>query len=62
MNDDIIKLGDFLKLKNICQSGGEAKVLIQSGQVKLNGEIETQRGKKLKKGDKVVVDNKEYIW
>lgn len=62
MKEDIIKLGDFLKIENICQSGGEAKMLIQSGQVKLNGEIETRRGKKLSKGDRITIDNKEYIY
>lgn len=48
-----IKLDQFLKLQGVVQSGGEAKVLIQTGQVQVNQEIETRRGRKLKPGDRI---------
>ena len=48
-----MKLNQFLKWHNVVSSGGEAKILINSGQIKVNGEIERKRGRKLVKGDKV---------
>ncbi len=54
-----IQLDQFLKLANIVQSGGEAKHLIQGGEVKLNGEIETRRKKKLQPGD--VIEIFDYV-
>ncbi|GMI36904.1 hypothetical protein TeGR_g12326, partial [Tetraparma gracilis] len=48
-------LQSFLQLTSAAQTGGEAKVMIQDGEVKLNGEVETRRGKKLFRGDKVKV-------
>jgi ribosome-associated protein len=53
---EYIKLEQFLKLANVVESGGQAKVLIQAGQVKVNGEIETRRGRKLHQGDAVEFD------
>ncbi|MBX9671531.1 MAG: RNA-binding S4 domain-containing protein [Candidatus Obscuribacterales bacterium] len=50
-----IRLDQFLKLKNITQSGGEAKHVIQNGEVKVNGETETRRGRKLHPGDLIEV-------
>lgn len=50
---DTIKLEQFLKWAGVVQTGGEAKLLIQDGQVLLNGEIEVRRGKQLKEGDLV---------
>ena len=50
---EFIKLESLLKLANLVGSGGEAKVLIQDGQVSVNGEICTMRGKKLRPGDVV---------
>ncbi len=61
MEKDYITLSDFLKLNNIVQSGGEAKILIQSGQVTVNGEVETRRGKKLHKGDKITFNSEEHL-
>ncbi len=52
--DEPIKLDQFLKMKGIVESGGQAKMLIQAGEVKVNGQIETRRGRKLIKGDRVV--------
>ena len=48
---EFIKLQDAMKLINLVESGGEAKLLIQEGQVLLNGEVCTQRGRKLRPGD-----------
>ncbi len=63
MNDNIvkidteyIKLQDLLKFSGIVLSGGEAKFAIQNGEVTLNGEVCTMRGKKLRAGDSVVFD------
>jgi ribosome-associated protein len=57
--DDYIKLDQFLKLAQIVQTGGQAKQLIQSGEVLVNGEVETRRGRKLVPGDVVEVDGEE---
>ena len=50
-----ITLGQALKASNLVGSGGEAKVLIQGGEVRVNGEVETRRGRKLEEGDVVEV-------
>lgn len=52
INDEFIKLDSLLKYSGIAETGGEAKVLIQSGQVLVNGEVCTMRGKKMRDGDK----------
>ena len=49
---EFIKLQDAMKFANAVYSGGEAKVLIQEGQVEVNGEVCTMRGKKLRPGDR----------
>ena len=51
--DEFIKLGQALKKAGLVESGVDAKFFIQDGQVKLNGETELQRGKKLYNGDVV---------
>jgi len=48
-----IQLDQFLKIVGVTQTGGQAKLLIQSGEVQVNGETETRRGKKLVTGDRV---------
>ncbi len=55
-----IRLDQYLKLMNAVSSGGEAKHLIQSGQVKVNGDIETRRGRKLAAGDVIELDELEF--
>ena len=50
-----ITLGQALKAVNLVGSGGEAKVLIQIGEVRVNGKVETRRGLKLREGDVVEV-------
>ena len=57
-----MKLDQFLKWHNFVSSGGEAKNIIQSGLVKVNGEIEIRRGRKLVKGDKVMFLKNELIF
>ena len=57
-----MKLDQFLKWNNIVSSGGEAKILILSGQVRVNGEIEKKRGRKLNLGDVVKFSNNEIIY
>ena len=57
-----MKLDQFLKWHNVVSSGGEAKFLINSGKVKVNGEIEIRRGRKLVKGDKVMFLKSELIF
>lgn len=56
LRDDYIKLGQALKAAGLVESGVEAKLVIQDGQVKVNGQVEVQRGKKLISGDKVEFD------
>lgn len=51
IRDEFIKLGQALKLAGLVDSGVDAKFVIQDGQVKVNGEIDTRRGKKLYSGD-----------
>ena len=57
-----MKLDQFLKWKNLVSSGGEAKIYIKSGAVKINGVIETRRGRKLNSGDKVIFLKNELIF
>ena len=57
-----MKLDQFLKWHNLVSSGGEAKILIKGGNVKVNGEIEMKRGRKLIKGDKVMFLKNELIF
>ncbi|CAN5451621.1 S4 domain-containing protein YaaA [soil metagenome] len=57
--DEYIKLDQFLKLAQVVQTGGHAKLLIQAGGVLVNGEVETRRGRKLYPGDVVEVDGEE---
>jgi ribosome-associated protein len=59
--EDIIALDMFLKLANVVQSGGQAKHLIQSGGVLVNGEVEVRRGRKLRPGDLVDVNGEQFV-
>ena len=58
---EFIRLDALLKFAAAVESGGEAKLLIQDGYVKVNGEPCTQRGKKLREGDTVTAEGKIYI-
>ena len=56
---EFIKLQDLLKLANLVGTGGEAKIVIQEGEVFVNGEVCTMRGKKIRPGDAVAYDGEE---
>lgn len=56
-----IRLDQFLKWMNVVVSGGEAKHLIQAGEVLVNGEVETRRTKKLRNGDVVTFAGQEMV-
>ena len=58
---EYIKLQDALKFANVVYSGGEAKTLIQEGQVTVNGEVCTMRGKKLRTGDKFQFEGYKFV-
>ena len=53
LRDEFIKLGQAIKAAGLVESGVEAKIVIQDGEVKVNGVVETQRGKKLFGGEVV---------
>ena len=55
-----IKLEQLLKLSAVVSTGGEAKIIIQNGQVEVNGEVSLERGKKLFGGEKVAVGGQVY--
>ncbi len=57
IKDEFIKLGQAMKLGGMVGSGVDAKLVIQDGQVKVNGETETRRGRKLYKGDVITWDD-----
>ena len=53
VRDEVIRLGQFLKLAGVVETGGEAKLRIQEGEAKVNGEVDTRRGRQLVPGDLV---------
>jgi len=54
-----VPLGAFLKLAGVASTGGHAKLLVQEGEVRVNGEVETRRGRKLVAGDVVGTGRRE---
>jgi len=60
MAADFIKLDQFLKITDIARSGGEAKLIIRSGEVSVNGEMELRRGRKLYDQDVVTVEDTSF--
>lgn len=58
IHTEYIKLDALLKLAGLVETGGEAKVLIQDGQVQVNGDVCLMRGKKLRPGDQVTLDGR----
>lgn len=56
---DTIRLGQLLKVAGIADSGGEAKALIADGQVSVNGEVETRRGRQLHAGDELAAGDEK---
>ena len=59
--EDTIRLDQFLKLSDCAQTGGEAKLLIQAGDVTVNGVVETRRRRKLVPGDRVMCRGEEVV-
>lgn len=57
IDTEFIKLQDLLKFAGLVETGGQAKILIQDGYVTVNGEICTMRGKKIRNGDVVTLDD-----
>ncbi len=55
--EEYIKLDSAMKLTGLCSTGGQAKIAIQNGKVKVNGEVCTMRGKKLRRGDTAEFEN-----
>ena len=60
IRDEFIKLGQVLKAEGLVENGGEAKEAVQAGEVKVNGEVETRRGRKCVPGD-VIEFNGESV-
>ena len=56
-----ITLQQFLKMKGIASTGGQAKIMIQNSEILVNGETEERRGRKLYSGDRVEAEEKEYL-
>lgn len=60
-DEETIRLDQFMKLAGMVRSGGEAKHLIQSGEVKVNDEVDTRRSRKLRAGDRVELGDQTAI-
>ena len=60
IRDDFIKLGQAMKLAGLVDEGYEAKEVIQGGEVTVNGEVDTRRGRKLYVGDTFCYQNQTY--
>ncbi|WP_228025273.1 RNA-binding S4 domain-containing protein [cf. Phormidesmis sp. LEGE 11477] len=60
MTADFIKLDQFLKVIDVARSGGEAKLIIRSGEVSVNGDMELRRGRKLYDKDVVTVEDLSF--
>ncbi len=61
IDTEYIKLGALLKLGNLVSSGAEAKIYIMNGEVKVNGEVDTRRGKKIYEGDTVSFRDQKLV-
>ena len=61
INTEFIRLDSLLKFENIAETGGIAKDMIQNGEIKVNGEVCMQRGKKLRPGDFVTLGRKKIV-
>lgn len=60
INTDYITLGQFLKFADIIYSGGEAKAYLAQNDVKINGELDNRRGRKLRSGDVIEADGRQF--
>lgn len=61
INTDFIQLQSFLKFKGISETGGQAKEFIQDGIIRVNGEVCTARGKKIRNGDVITAFATDYL-
>ena len=61
IDTEFIKLDSFLKAVDAVCSGGEAKIIISEGMVRVNGEVELRRGKKLRPGDRVELGGNAFL-
>lgn len=61
INTEFIKLDQFMKFADMVYTGGDAKGFIQDGEVKVNGEVCTMRGKKLREGDVVSFNGDDFV-
>lgn len=61
VKEDFIRLDSAMKLASLVSTGGHAKIVIQNGEVKVNGEVCTQRGKKLHSGDKIEFNSNGFV-
>ena len=59
--DDYIELTQLLKLRSVVQSGGHAKIIIEQGLVRVNGEVESRRRRKLRPGDRVEAEGATIV-
>ena len=59
--EDFIKLGQMMKEAGIVSSGLDAKFLIQDGQVQVNGQVDSRRGRKLYEGDQVTFEGRTFV-
>jgi ribosome-associated protein len=60
MTDQVTRLGQFLKLVDAVDTGGEAKIRIADGEVRVNGEVELRRGRQLRRGDVVTIGGRSF--
>lgn len=61
VKEDFIRLDSAMKLASVVSTGGHAKTVIQNGEVTVNGEICTQRGKKLRSGDTFIYNGNGFV-
>lgn len=61
IHTEFIKLQDLLKFAGAVETGGDAKLIIQEGRVSVNGEVCSMRGKKLRPGDRAIIDNETEL-
>jgi len=59
--DEVIRLDQYMKIQGMAGTGGQAKLVIQGGEVLVNGKVETRRKKKLKQGDEVTFNGETWV-
>ena len=60
INSEYITLGQLLKMTDFIQSGGEAKFAVKELHITVNGEMEDRRGRKLRSGDVIIIEDQEF--